>query len=866
MLTVKKIFFACFLLLGTVFIYATPESIEISEGWKFRQARLNNWYPATVPGVVHTDLLKNKIIEDPFISLNERSVQWVDKEDWIYETNFNVPTQIISKNNIRLFFKGLDTYADVYLNEVKILEAENMFREWKIDVKPLLKETNNQLRIYFHSPIKKTMAICDASEIKYRGTDASDLSQIGGVFDKKLSPYARKAGYHFGWDWGPRLVTSGIWRPIVLEAWNEVKIENVQIQQKNVTSKRADIFTTVEILSDGNHSNAKVQIIDGLTNKLFGEINANLKKGINAVKVNFSMKNPKLWWSRGLGEQYLYELRTQIVKDGRVADSQVEKIGIRSIKVFRETDEIGLGFYFELNGIPIFTKGANYIPCDIFVPRVTKEIYKQTILDAVDANMNMLRVWGGGIYENDYFYELCDEYGILVWQDFMFACKTYPAEGEFMENIKQEAIDNIRRLRNHASLAIWCGNNEIMDALMHWGNKGWLNEYRLIKPEYAETTWNQYYDLFHVVLPQLVEEYDSQSFYLPSSPFTDMKATHDETMGDVHYWKAWSNALPISTFNEVKSRYFSEYGFQSFPVFESVKKYAPNERDWDIKSEVMMWHQRGGSKANERIETCMLYDYGKAKDFESMLYLSQVLQGDAMKIAMESHRRNMPFCMGSLYWQINDCWPVASWSSRDYYGRWKAQHYFARKAYDDVLITANKENDTLVLYVVSDRLKAFKAELEVILLTLDGKEVNRYKKTLKIPANTSTKSFSLSESELLNGHSKSDVVVRLELKENNGRLYSNNYFLLRQKEINFPQTEIKKEVIPIAGGFELSLLTNKYARAVFVSLSDDKASFSDNFIDLLPGKTEKIIIKTSLKQDELMKSLKIKSLSDSLEK
>jgi beta-mannosidase len=865
----KRSFILFFVLLHFIYAFASPERTEIKENWKFKMARMGNWYAAIVPGTVHTDLMNNSIIDDPFFSLNELAVQWVDKEDWIYETTFNLSPETLAKNNIRLFFKGLDTYADVYLNERKILETDNMFREWRTDIKPFVKEKGNKLRIYLHSPIKRSMEIHDISPIKYRASDASDLSYNGGVFSKKLSPYIRKASYHFGWDWGPRLVTSGIWRPIVLEAWNCVKIENVQVEQKNVSAKNADIQTTVEILSDENLPDAKIQVVDEFTNTVWGETTGHLEAGLNTVKMNFQLKNPRLWWTTGLGEQYLYSFKTQIVKNDSILDFQTGKIGIRSLRVIRQEDKSGLGLYFEINGVPVFAKGANFIPCDIFLPRVTKDIYLKTIQDAADVNMNMLRVWGGGIYEDDYFYELCDEYGILVWQDFMFACKTYPAQDKFMENIRLEAIDNVRRLRNHACLALWCGNNEIMDALYNWGNdgKGWLEEYRQQNnAEAAEIVWQQYYSLFHEVLPEIIAQNDPSTLYVPSSPYNDIKGTRSENSGDTHYWATWSNALPISTFNEVKSRFFSEYGFQSFPVFESVRKFAPNERDWDIASDVMMWHQRGGSKANQRIETCMNNEYGEPKDFEASLYLSQVLQGDAMKIAMESHRRNMPFCMGSLYWQMNDCWPVASWSSRDYYGRWKAQHYFARKVYDDVLITANEENGELVVYTVSDRLKNFKADLNVILITLYGKEVNRYKKTLTVQANVSTKSFSVNENELLRRYSKGDVVVRLELKEKSGKIYAGNYFLLRQKEMNFSPIEIYKTVTPIEGGFELSLSADKFARAVFVSVEDEKTEFSDNFIDILPHKTEKIILKTSLTKEKLLESLNIKSLVECIEK
>ncbi len=864
----RRFFLFSLLLCKTISILALPIKIEINNGWKFRNANQKNWYAASVPGTIHTDLIQNKIIEDPYFRLNERAVQWVDKEDWIYETTFTVPKEILNKQNINLTFYGLDTYADVYLNGKKVLEADNMFREWKLSVKDLITNSENTLRVYLHSPIKRTMEICDSSAIKYKGTDASDLSQIGGVFDKKLSPYVRKAGYHFGWDWGPRIVTSGIWRPIVLEGWDNSRIENVQIVQHDVSSKSATINAIVEVISSENRLNKKVQIFDDSNNRLLGESNIDLQKGLTKVKVDFVMKNPKLWWSNGLGEPHLYNLKIQLLSDGKEEDSHSEKIGIRSIKVVRQPDSLGMDFHFEVNGIPVFAKGANFIPCDIFLPRIAKETYRQTILDAANTHMNMLRVWGGGIYEDNYFYDLCDEHGILVWQDFMFACKTYPAEGAFMENIRQEAIDNIRRLRNHASLAIWCGNNEIMEALIHWGDnaKGWLDEYRQKNPAFADTMWNQYYNLFHVVLPNTIEEYDPSTFYLPSSPFTDMKATHNQAMGDMHYWTAWSKMLPINVFDTVRARFFSEYGFQSFPNFESVKRYAPEERDWDINSEVMMWHQRGGSTANKRIETCMEYDYGKAKDFESMLYMSQLLQGDAMKIAMESHRRNMPFCMGSLYWQINDCWPVASWASRDYYGTWKAQHYFTRKAYDDILVSSTQKDDTLLVYVVSDRLADFKADLSVKIITFDGKEINKVVKTIEVPKNSSTKMLSLPIKDLLKGTSKDNIVVATNLTEKSGKKYENNYFLLRQKEMQFPSVTYSKSIKAISGGFELSLSTTSFARGVFISVDDIAATFSDNFVDILPNQPKSIIIKTSLSKDALEKKLKTKSLSDSVKK
>ena len=403
--TVKRTGLLASSLLCSALLMAVPFRKELNEGWKFKQARLTNWYPATVPGVIHTDLLANKIIEDPFFRLNERGLQWIDKEDWIYETAFSLPAEIMQKQTIRLTFKGLDTYADVYLNEKKILAANNMFREWQVDIKPYLLPDDNKLKVYFHSPIKMDIPKWDALPYHYEASN--DQSENGGVFDKKVSVFARKAGYHYGWDWGPRLVTSGIWRPVFIEAWDDAHIHNIFIRQKEVTKSRATITGEVEIEADRDFDQAIVSITDNKSGKVLGQQGLSLKKGLNKATVSFVLKNPELWWSNGLGEPYRYDFRTDLSVNERLTDSQTEKIGIRSLKIINKPDKDGKTFYVELNGQPVFAKGANYIPQDNFLPRVTEERYRKTILDAVNANMNMLRIWGGGIYENDLFYDLC---------------------------------------------------------------------------------------------------------------------------------------------------------------------------------------------------------------------------------------------------------------------------------------------------------------------------------------------------------------------------------------------------------------------------------------------------------------------------
>lgn len=843
--------------LCTGLLAAAPLKMELHTGWKFKQARLTNWYPATVPGVVHTDLLDNKIIEDPFFRLNERGLQWIDKEDWIYETNFVLSADITGKENVYIVFDGLDTYADVYINETKVLSADNMFRRWKADIKPHLKTGENTVRVYFHSPVKIDVPKWDALPFQYEASN--DQSENGGLMNKRISVFARKAGYHYGWDWGPRLVTSGIWRPVYLEAWNDARIENIFIRQPNVNKSRAEISEEIEIEAGKDIGRANITVTNEATGNVLGSTITNLTKGLNKVKIDFTIKNPKLWWSNGLGEPHLYNFRTDVLVEGATIDSRTERTGIRSIKVINKSDGEGKTFYFELNGVPVFAKGANYIPQDNFLPRITEERYRKTILDALNANMNMLRIWGGGIYENDIFYELCDEYGIMVWQDFMFACSVYPAEGELLENIRLEAIDNIRRLRNHPSIAIWCGNNECNDA---WFNWGWRRNYAAQNPEFEKTIWKQFTDQYYVVLPKVVEQYAPDSFYWPSSPFAHFDSGSDGINGDSHYWAVWHGKEPIAMYNKVRSRFFSEYGFQSFPEFETVKLYAPFEEDWSITSEVMMSHQRGGAHANSLIETYLLNEYRTPRNFEAFLYMNHVLQGDAIKTAIEAHRRDMPYCMGTLFWQHNDCWPVASWSSRDYYGRWKAQHYFARKAFEDILVSPIAEDDKLNVYIVSDRLKSASGTLELKVIKLTGEEITALSRTVKVPSNASTCLFSTELDKLLKGADPEDVFIYTRFTEKQNKVYDNNYFLVKQKEVNYPKAEITCHITKVNDGYEVSLQSDKFARAVFLSIDGIENFFADNYFDLRPNQPRKVYVTTTTPEDEFRKQLKVISLSD----
>lgn len=834
--------------------HALVSSRQINDNWRFRQGSSQNWYPAVVPGTVHTDLMANGIIEDPFFRLNERGVQWIDKEDWMYETKLDASAAEVEAANQELVFHGLDTYADVYLNHQKILGADNMHRTWVCNVRGILKEGENLLEIYFHSPIKVDLPKFDKYD--YAFNTGPDQSQRGGVFNKTLSVFARKAGYHYGWDWGPRLVTSGIWRPIELQTWDGIRINDVQYIQNDVNSSRAKLSTILEVRSDKIVDNAVVAV--ELEGKRVASREVTLRKGLNTVRLDYDVKRPKLWWTNGLGDPNLTEFTASVAVDGNVEGEQTDMIGLRSLKLIHKPDKYGHALYFELNGKPVFAKGVDMVPLDNFLPRITREKYEKHVLDAKAVNMNMIRVWGGGVYEDDYFYDLCDRNGILVWQDFMFACSTYPADSLFLDNVRKEAIDNVKRLRNHCSIALWCGNNECQDVYYGWGGK---HKYYLEKGV-EELTTRQFKDHYFKVLPEVVEEYGGGISYRPSSPFAFEDTPSDGVNGDVHYWGVWHGRDSIGHYNVERARFFSEYGFQSFPEFESVKIYAPEERDWDINSEVMMDHQRAGSYANNLIREYMDEEFRTPSDFPTFLYVGSVLQGDAIKIAIEAHRRDMPYCMGTLVWQHNDCWPVASWAGRDWYGRWKAQQYYSKAAYDDILISPVVMQDTLRVNVVNDRRSQVKGKVTVTAMLIDGTTVAKKTFVHKADALSSKKVFETPVSEMLGSHSKGEVIFHTSFEIPGDRAYENVTFATKQKFMDYPAPEYTLDILPSGDGYDVTVGSDVFARAVFLSLEGIDNFFSDNYFNILPGARKTIHVTTPLSEKDFRSQLKVISMGD----
>ena len=845
----------------------TPEiqTIILDSEWQFKKADYTGWMEATVPGTVHTDLQSMTIIEDPYYRTNEKDLQWIDKTDWDYRCFFTIQDDILLKDNIELVFEGLDTYADVYLNGELVLQADNMFREWMIPCKALLQKGENELKVTLKSPTNIGLEKLEANG--YPLPASNDQSENGEMGDKKVSIFTRKAGYHYGWDWGPRLVTSGIWRPVKLLGYNSAKLNDIHFIQQSVGEESASFTTEIEIEASKDFS-GKISI--GVDSKTVNKQTLDIKKGKHIYKVNFEIDNPKLWWPNGLGEQKLYVVEVNLFNESdpgkALLDQNQQSIGIRTIKLVQEKDKEGDGksFYFEVNDRPVFAKGANYIPNDIFLTRFTPEDYERIVKDAAEANMNMLRVWGGGIYENDIFYDLCDKYGLMVWQDFMYACSMYPGDDDFLNNARIEAEENIKRLRNHPSLALWCGNNEIEVA---WGEyeeeRGWGWKQRYSNEQGAEI-WKNYDTLFHDILPAAVAEYNPQIDYWHSSPSAGMGelAGHENNSGDMHYWGVWHGQEPFSDFRKYKARFMSEYGFQSFPELNTVATYALPE-EWDIESEVMAAHQRSGI-GNLRIRQYMEDDYIIPKDFNQFLYVSQLLQAEGIKMAIASHRSDMPYCMGSLYWQLNDCWPVASWSGIDYYGRWKALHYFVKNAFENVTLFSFKNENDVEIFVVSDLPQDAYMDFNQQLIDFDGNVLWETTGSVNVDGNTSKLIKKNNLVDLSQKVNLKKMVLVSSLQEGNKVIARDLQYFSKPKDLSLEDPGLVVDVKQKTETFEITLSSKKLAKNVFLSTTLSTDHFSDNYVDVLAGEEVVVHFPSTVSLEDFKNDLKIVHLFETM--
>lgn len=640
---------------------------DMTTGWKMHQVGENSWFPASVPGTVYTDLLENGQMEDPFWKDNENKALALMEKDYEYETVFQCD-ELRKSKKVWLRFEGLDTIADVYVNEKHVGNAENMHRIWEYDVTDVLTDGDNTLRVYFHSPlqyIKEAYA--------KQPTRGSEDAMDGFV-------HIRKAHCMFGWDWGAHLPDAGIFRPVYLMGMEEGRIDSVRIHQIHEEGKVSLEFSVLRNPAEDLKKEIPCGGDDGFTYNV--QVTAPDGTAVTAVDSpkNVEIANPQLWWPNGIGEQPLYEVSVTLYKDGKEVDVWTRKIGLRTMTMHLEPDEWGISFAHQVNGKDIFAMGADYIPEDHLLGRVNPGTTRKLLEQCKAANFNAVRVWGGGYYPEDWFYDICDELGLMVWQDFMFACAVYDLTPEFEANIRAEFVDNIKRLRHHASLGLWCGNNE-MEQFVSEGN--WVS-----KPSEVR----DYLFMYERVIPEVLKQYDPDTFYWPASPSSggSFDDPRDPNRGDVHYWDVWHGNKPFSDYRNYFFRYASEFGFQSFPSMKTIETISDDPADWNIFSYIMEKHQRNAG-ANGKILNYLQQTYCYPTQFPVLLYASQMLQAEAIKYGVEHFRRNRGRCMGAIYWQLNDCWPVASWASIDYWGRWKALHYYAKRFFAPVMVSCEEQ-------------------------------------------------------------------------------------------------------------------------------------------------------------------------------
>ena len=809
-------------------IFTNAQSSERNlsyENWQFKNAKENKWMPAKVPGTVHLDLINNKIIPDPFKDENEKKVQWIENEDWDYQTNFKVTSNQLENQNIDLVFNGLDTYSEIYLNGKLLKKTDNMFRKWEIPVKSYLKEGDNLLQIKFKSAVHIGNGIAQKFPFKMPESPRS---------------FVRKAQYQFGWDWGPRLVTAGIWKDVKLAFWNNAQLENIKIEQKAVSNQKAELTVYTEILADTEGKYA-VSI-----NHKINQIQ--LKKGKNIIQTPFIINNPKLWQPNGWGDPNLYDIKISLQKDSKILDEKTERIGVKTIELIQEKDEKGKSFYFKVNGNPMYAKGTNWIPAESFSPKMTKEKYQQLIKDCKEANMNMIRVWGGGIYEDDEFYKACDENGILVWQDFMFAGSFYPADDHFLDNVKEEVKYQVNRLQNHASLALWCGNNEIDEAIINWGYQKQL--------QYSEAdslqVWKDYKKLFHEVIPNTIHEVAAKdkSIYWESSPSIGWGKKESLTEGDSHYWGVWWGEQPFEIFNEKIPRFASEYGFQGMPALETVKSMFSGKEDLSLQNETVKAHEKH-VRGWEIIDLYMKRDYKIPTDFVKYNYVSQLLQARGMQIAIEAHRRARPYNMGTLYWQLNDCWPVVSWSSIDYLGNWKALHYQVKRSFENQVILPQEKDEILDFYVINDGLKMFEnvsLDFDILKFSGEKKGSGAAAETRILESNGVLDFDSFSLEEIIGNADRNEIFLHVMLRDekNEKVIAETNYFFAKPKDLKLPKPNLTiRKISPT----EIEIFTDVLAKDVYL-IGD--THFSDNFFDLLPKTSKKIILSKPIEGIKVM--------------
>lgn len=784
--------------------------LDLDGKWRMKTVAGTQWMPARVPGSVLGDLLDNGVIEDPFYRDNAVRILPFTRDDYEYEREFEAPAGLLACDRVLLVCRGLDTLADIYVNGRLLASADNMHRTWEFDVKRTLQRGTNRIRIVFRSALNYI-------EERHRENPvwSSTVGTVAGI--NKI----RKSHCSFGWDWGPILPDMGIWRSVSIQGYSVSRLSDVYVTQRHDGNGRVGLNVRIrrEALSgSARRVSAAVTLYDPDGNVARQEEAACPAE----TNVSLAVPNPQLWWPNGYGAQPLYKLEVALRQDGVTLDRQEITLGLRTIEWRREPDAHGESFEAVVNGKSVFAMGANYIPEDALIGRCTPERTERLIRDCARAHFNMLRIWGGAFFQEDYVYDLCDRYGLLVWQDLMFACAAYEMTDEFTESIVRETADNVKRLRHHACLALWCGNNEMEVAWAEW--------------DFPKTPKlrSDYIKQFEWVLPRVVKEHDPNTFYWLASPSSGggFDNPNDPSRGDVHFWDVWHGTKPFTEYRRHFFRFCSEFGFQSLPDRKTIDSFTLPE-DRTPFSYVMETHQCH-PEANGKIMNYLAQMLPYPKDLDALVYASQIVQAEAIRYGVEFWRQNRGVCMGSIYWQLNDCWPVVSWSSIDYCGRWKALHYFAKRFYSPVLLSAREEDAQVSLYVTNDSPQTVAGELVWKLRDHASAVLKEGSVPVSVASLTAYHALQLDFSESLpTMDDKRKAVLEYALKLADGTAVSRGTVLfVRAKHFAFLPPSIRAEVREDDERFVIRLQADAYARYVELSLARADMTCADNYIDL----------------------------------
>ena len=820
-------------------------TLDLAKGeWRLRGIGQTDWIPVSIPGEVHVALMEAGLIPDPFVADNELAVKWVARADWAFEGVIQVSEEMLSQDRVILSFDGLDTLAEISLNGTTLGHTRNAFRAYSWEVKKLLRPGANNVQVFFDSPVRY------AEEKQAEKPLFSPEQSIQG------GPHLRKAPCQWGWDWGPQLPPIGIWKQARFEGFSSAKLESVHLHQRHLFSGAFTISADVKISSWTDMPLQLCLTLRDPQGKTFATTCKVIDGSATAV---LEIRDPVLWWPNGYGEQALYQAWVTVrTEDETVLDRREYQLGLRTLELRQETDKYGESFKFIVNGVPVFAKGANWIPPDTFPTRITFDKLDELLGDAAKANHNMIRVWGGGFYESEDFYDLCDRYGLLVWQDFIFSCSVYPLDDpDFVADIREEVKDNVERIRHRASLALWCGNNE-MD--LGWEEWGWSDgPYKKYREPYRR--------FFYETLPGWLASLDPDTPYWYSSPSSGVPFTNANSAekGDSHYWEVWHGAKPFAAYREQFPRFMSEFGFQSLPPLKTISTYA-SEEHWNLTDYMIEHHQRN-DYASALFMGQMALHFMMPADFPSLVYLTMVLQAEGIRFGVEHWRRNRHRVGGTLYWQLNDCWPVASWSSVDYYRRWKALHYASQRFYEPLLLSIedNAATTEMKVHLTSDLLTDWGGVVVWKLVKLDGEVLAEGEMDLVTEPQSSILLIEKTFRDLSLAEKRETVFVAQLLKDGE---------LLAQQLATFVRNKHLKLVNPRLNAYltrgegdllTIEIVAEYLARFVELSLDDADVVFSDNYFDVLPGETVSITCRmpAGWTIDDFARSLTVFSLYDS---